>query len=264
MKQNQKGFSVVEILIVIVVVGLIGTVGWLVYDRQKSKNNEQPKTTQVEEIKKEPEASKLSDYKSDELGLSFSYPTEWGTASLTNGPLSKYQSGKYKQLSFSKAINISINFVTGPYSSPLDACGYDDPVQNAQHSQNANQASLIGWEQNNIKRYMTGQGFNGPTVYKQSKVAGDTGPGYTEISNKDKVLVYEDINNYPVKASSGEGCSPITQAQADEANAFSNFSHYAVNYSNSKVQGVNGQFDGRKGDNTAIRSQLVEALNSIK
>lgn len=37
MKANQKGFSVVEMLIVIVVVGLLGAVGWLIYDRQKSK-----------------------------------------------------------------------------------------------------------------------------------------------------------------------------------------------------------------------------------
>lgn len=33
---NQKGFGIVEILVVIVVVGLIGAVGWLVYDRQKT------------------------------------------------------------------------------------------------------------------------------------------------------------------------------------------------------------------------------------
>ena len=45
MKANQKGFSVVEIFIVIVVVGLIGTVGWLVYDRQKSKTDNKDKTT---------------------------------------------------------------------------------------------------------------------------------------------------------------------------------------------------------------------------
>lgn len=45
MKANQKGFSVVEILIVIVVVGLLGAVGWLVYDRQKSKTSEPPKTS---------------------------------------------------------------------------------------------------------------------------------------------------------------------------------------------------------------------------
>lgn len=35
MKKNEKGFSIVEILIAFVLVGLIGTVGWLVYDRQK-------------------------------------------------------------------------------------------------------------------------------------------------------------------------------------------------------------------------------------
>jgi prepilin-type N-terminal cleavage/methylation domain-containing protein len=45
MKVNQKGFSVVEILIVIVVVGLLGAVGWLVYDRQKSKTGEPLKAT---------------------------------------------------------------------------------------------------------------------------------------------------------------------------------------------------------------------------
>lgn len=47
MKANQKGFSVVEILIVIVVVGLLGAVGWMVYDRQNSKTkNKETVTTQ--------------------------------------------------------------------------------------------------------------------------------------------------------------------------------------------------------------------------
>lgn len=41
MKTNQKGFSLVEILLIVVIVGLIGTVGWLVYDRQSSKSREQ-------------------------------------------------------------------------------------------------------------------------------------------------------------------------------------------------------------------------------
>jgi type II secretory pathway pseudopilin PulG len=42
MKNNEKGFSVVEILIVAVVVGLLGAVGWFVYDRQSngSKSNQ--------------------------------------------------------------------------------------------------------------------------------------------------------------------------------------------------------------------------------
>ncbi len=39
-KLNQKGFGVVEGLLIVVVVALVGVVGWLVYDRQKTE----PKT----------------------------------------------------------------------------------------------------------------------------------------------------------------------------------------------------------------------------
>jgi prepilin-type N-terminal cleavage/methylation domain-containing protein len=48
MKNNQKGFSVVEILVVLVIVGLLGTVGWLIHDRQSSKiANEQTSVSQT-------------------------------------------------------------------------------------------------------------------------------------------------------------------------------------------------------------------------
>jgi prepilin-type N-terminal cleavage/methylation domain-containing protein len=57
MKANQKGFSVVEILIVTVIIGLLGAVGWLVYDRQNNKtpetSNTQASTTQKEETPKQ-------------------------------------------------------------------------------------------------------------------------------------------------------------------------------------------------------------------
>ncbi len=56
-KDNKKGFSIVEILIVIVFIGLISAVGWFVYDRQNSKTNqEQANTTQnqTESQKTEP------------------------------------------------------------------------------------------------------------------------------------------------------------------------------------------------------------------
>lgn len=43
MSRNEKGFSVVEVVIMIVVIGLVGAVGWLVYDRQ---NNQQSTTMQ--------------------------------------------------------------------------------------------------------------------------------------------------------------------------------------------------------------------------
>jgi len=54
MKRYEKGFSVAEILIIIVVIGLIGAAGWLVYNRQNSKpsgvhetSNTQTSTTQA-------------------------------------------------------------------------------------------------------------------------------------------------------------------------------------------------------------------------
>lgn len=89
MKANQKGFSVVEILIVIVVVGLLGAVGWLVYDRQKNKSDDKATTTQTSEQKQEAPkeeaktASKcdtsLKELKSVKIGISFCYPETWKT-----------------------------------------------------------------------------------------------------------------------------------------------------------------------------------------
>ncbi len=53
MKSNQKGFSAVEIVVVIVVVGLLGIVGRLVYDRQNSNKHVIPnKNTPSSDTKK--------------------------------------------------------------------------------------------------------------------------------------------------------------------------------------------------------------------
>lgn len=80
MKVNQKGFSVVEILIVIVVVGLLGAVGLLVYDRQKSKTDSQQTNTQTTEQSKETpkeEAKTSTPYSFKELGVSMDILNGW-------------------------------------------------------------------------------------------------------------------------------------------------------------------------------------------
>ena len=61
MKINQKGFSVVEILIVIVVVGLLGAVGWLVYDRQKDKPSDNTAATSTTKTSATPQTSETVD-----------------------------------------------------------------------------------------------------------------------------------------------------------------------------------------------------------
>jgi prepilin-type N-terminal cleavage/methylation domain-containing protein len=83
MKINQKGFSVVEILIVIVVVGLLGVAGWFVYGHQKS--TKQSSTTQAKSATSSSKETSTSvdryagwkTYKSSVEGFSFRYPADW-------------------------------------------------------------------------------------------------------------------------------------------------------------------------------------------
>lgn len=86
MKTNQKGFSSVEVILILVVVGLISAVGWLVYDRQKPNTDDTPTTAQITQpatTNGDSETSKAEDktatYTHSELKYSFDYPKEWAT-----------------------------------------------------------------------------------------------------------------------------------------------------------------------------------------
>lgn len=76
MKAHQKGFSVVELLVVVVVVGLLGAVGWLVYDRQKSKTDNNT-TTQTSQEEKKQETPKQETVKPDP-NAGYLVVKEWG------------------------------------------------------------------------------------------------------------------------------------------------------------------------------------------
>jgi prepilin-type N-terminal cleavage/methylation domain-containing protein len=95
MRSNQKGFSVVEILIVIAVVGVLGAVGWLVYDRQKNKADDKQVSTQTsqQEKQEEPkeETSTPNPYEgwkessNEKWGFSFKYPAGWKVNTTESG-----------------------------------------------------------------------------------------------------------------------------------------------------------------------------------
>ncbi len=88
MKNNQKGFSIIEIVLVIAVVGLLGTVGLLVYKGHK-------KTTTPASVAKTstPAAATPTgpvfatlpsgwiEYKNEANGFRMGYPKEWGVIS---------------------------------------------------------------------------------------------------------------------------------------------------------------------------------------
>ncbi len=60
MRKNENGFGIVEILLVIVIIGLLGVVGWQFFSRQKDTKNNVGTTTNSEQVKKtqEPENTK--------------------------------------------------------------------------------------------------------------------------------------------------------------------------------------------------------------
>lgn len=84
MRCSQKGFSIVEILIVILVIGLLGTAGWFVYAHQKSKTSE-ISNTQTDTTHRKEVTQKVVTIPSDwqwfmgkDSTTKFAYPRSWG------------------------------------------------------------------------------------------------------------------------------------------------------------------------------------------
>lgn len=83
--KNEKGFGVVELLLIIIVIGLVVTVGWLIYDRQRSKTDnktaipqtrqQQDTSMQGETVVKAPEG--WIKYQDASSGVSFYHPEDW-------------------------------------------------------------------------------------------------------------------------------------------------------------------------------------------
>lgn len=266
--KNTKGFALVEGLLILVIVGMLAGIGWYVWNASNKTDGTLANTDAASSSStaKSVKPSSFAEYKNDELAFSMKYPSEWGDAMLTKGTFSGPQHGEYKQLAFSKQTKININFVIGPYGSPLDGCGITNPVDAEKFSLDQAKGSIIGWNGDSLKSYGQYQGQTEPAVSLLSRVSSDTGPGWVKIDEKDKTLIYT-YNFNDVKAAQGSSDGPcedtITQAQADEANAYHKFIYFAANYSNSMVQGVNAQYDGRGGKSQAEIDQLTEVLNTI-
>lgn len=67
MKYNQKRFSVVEILIIIVMIGLLGVAGWFVYDHQSSDSGKATETNDGQTIIQAGASIRLNKLKWDEI-----------------------------------------------------------------------------------------------------------------------------------------------------------------------------------------------------
>lgn len=80
LKNNQKGFSAIEAIMLVVIVALIGAVGWMVYkDRHKTTvttTTTQPTKTSSTPTSQQPTANTTTYTDSSKL-FTISYPTSW-------------------------------------------------------------------------------------------------------------------------------------------------------------------------------------------
>lgn len=95
MKNNQNGFSAVELIVVLVVVGLLGTVGWLVWDRQNTKHTTTKVSTSTvgksvptksENTAAAPVTSKKNYVTISEFNVKFSVPESLGNVKYVIEP----------------------------------------------------------------------------------------------------------------------------------------------------------------------------------
>lgn len=116
-KNNQKGFTVVEGLIIIVVLAVLGAIGWFVLHGS---------------------AASTTTYKNSEFGFQFKYPKSWGrpTSNTIDG-----KTGKLYQLSW-KDVHARAQFATKNYE-PVPS----KKVVNAQMSLSCNnkESKYVEW-----------------------------------------------------------------------------------------------------------------------
>lgn len=76
MKKIQNGFTIVEVLLVVVVVGLLGTIGWLVYDKMNNEKATKADTSQETKKEDSKQVAKELDFKTVD-GIKYTLPSGW-------------------------------------------------------------------------------------------------------------------------------------------------------------------------------------------
>lgn len=77
-KLNAEGFSAIEGLLILVIIGIIGGVGWYVWEQNKVENV--PKEINSNAVV---ETNETTEYTNKELGFSFTYPKKLGQLTLS-------------------------------------------------------------------------------------------------------------------------------------------------------------------------------------
>jgi hypothetical protein len=90
-KDNQAGFSIPHMILLLLLASIIGFTGWRVYDAQRKTSktldnaaNSQNATKQEAKIPAAEIPNDYIEYKNEDIGFRFIYPKEWGMVSVAN------------------------------------------------------------------------------------------------------------------------------------------------------------------------------------
>ena len=154
------GFSAVEALLILVIVGILGFTGWFVYHSQKTANkdyNSQSSTSQTSTTKKS-DTSTASSVKTKAMatwatfsdatvGLTFKYPSGWGQAKLqTMNATPSNASGTFYKVSFDKSMYLTVNPKASlqSYSTTFAGLKSDNEKYASSRHVFVNEATVVG------------------------------------------------------------------------------------------------------------------------
>lgn len=99
--RRQSGFTVIEVMLVFIIIGLIGAAGWVVWSKRESTKDTTSSSQNAKDLplkKVEYTQPKITDVALSSLGggktrfasktadVQFEYPSEWGSAAIVDAP----------------------------------------------------------------------------------------------------------------------------------------------------------------------------------
>lgn len=177
-KQDSRGFTLVEGLLLILVITVISFAGWYVWNNgQDDKTDDNARTTATTKKQQSTNTQKddgLTPYENKEIGVAFRYPAEWGTVHVE--PNTSAATGKGYYVKFSNKNNVGASFSTKDFTVNAGRGGayYDAPTTFALASENATDHSWDGLDATKIYEktstnilYAQCESFNGSIALEQ-------------------------------------------------------------------------------------------------
>lgn len=108
---KQHGFSVVETLLILVIIGLLGVSGYYVFNAKKNADKSLNNAASQEQ-KLVSSSTKQGEYQNKDFGFKFEYPKEWGAVKTVS---SEGERGVAYSLTFANKENYYAAFTTKDY-----------------------------------------------------------------------------------------------------------------------------------------------------